>query len=371
MSLKAKKIRIGVFLGVTLGGLLWLVWMLGAQDMFAQKIQAETQFDESVSGLSIGSSVRYRGLLVGQVRKLQRAPDGKQIQVLMEIDVASLGFPNAEAARAFLTEQIKPDEKGRRLMASQTFNSVATGVRSLQLDIGDNVAVDFVSKDPTVVSIPSGRSMMQQFGDIADEILQDLKRVRFAEIGKNLNSAVVRIDGLLADERIGKVLDNAVATSANLKSLSARFDTAFSAEKLAQVAKTLDNLDKASADLASVSADLKKLMADPATKQALIDTQSLPARILEVVNQADTLINDMDEQITQANLGPLSREIKGAAGKIGSMAGAVEQTASGLGESRAAVLRTAGELDRTLQELRQLLNRVNDAAEPPAKKKEP
>lgn len=368
MSLKAKKIRIGVFMGVTLGGLLWLVWMLGAQDMFAQKIQAVTQFDESVSGLSIGSSVRYRGLLVGQVRKLQRAPDGKQIQVMMEIDVASLGFPNAEAARIFLREQIKSDVKGRRLLASQTFNSVATGVRSVQLDIGDNVAVEFISKDPDVISIPSGRSMMQQFGDIADEILQDLRKVRFAEIGKNLNSAVVKIDGLLADERIGKVLDNAVASSANLKALSGRLDASFSAEKLAQLGKTLDNLDKMSADLVSVSADLKKLMADPATKQAFVDTQALPARFLEVINQADTLINDLDEQVTQVNLGQLSREIKGAAGKVGSMAGAVEQTASGLGESRAAVLRTAGELDRTLQELRQLLNRINDAAETPAKK---
>jgi ABC-type transporter Mla subunit MlaD len=370
MSMKAKKIRIGVFLGVTLGGLLWLVWMLGAQDMFAQKIQAVTQFDESVSGLSIGSSVRYRGLLCGQVRKLQRAPDGKQIQVLMEIDVASLGFPNAETARAFLNTQLRPDEKGRRLLASQTFNSVATGVRSVQLDMGDNIAVDFVSKDPKVISIPSGRSMMQQFGDIADEILQDLRKVRFAEIGKNLNSAVVKIDGLLADERIGKVLDNAVATSANLKTLSSRFETTFSPEKLAQVGKTLDHFDKAAADLASVAADLKKLMDDPATKQALTDTQSLPARILEVVERADKLIGGLDTQVANANLGQLSTELKGAATKVGSMAGAVEQTASGLGESRAAVLRTAGELDRTLQELRQLLNRINDAAELPGKKKE-
>jgi ABC-type transporter Mla subunit MlaD len=43
-------------------------------------------FDWSVSGLSPGGEVMYNGVLVGTVRSISIAPDGRLVQVLMEVD---------------------------------------------------------------------------------------------------------------------------------------------------------------------------------------------------------------------------------------------------------------------------------------------
>ncbi len=86
MSLEASKFRLGLFF--SLGTILFLVVMIWLTGWFRN---ADTRlyvcyFSESVQGLESGSQVRYRGVPVGTVKSVSVAPDGRLVEVVMEID---------------------------------------------------------------------------------------------------------------------------------------------------------------------------------------------------------------------------------------------------------------------------------------------
>src|SRR5258706_15476026 len=70
MSAQANFFKIGIFvIGATIA-LVFLLVMLGAGKLFQSKIVMETYFNESVQGLELGSKVKYRGVIVGEVRSI-------------------------------------------------------------------------------------------------------------------------------------------------------------------------------------------------------------------------------------------------------------------------------------------------------------
>src|SRR5215468_3679253 len=70
MSAKANFFKIGLFtIGATLA-LVFLLVLLGAGKLFQSKIVMETYFNESVQGLEVGSKVKYRGVIVGEVKSI-------------------------------------------------------------------------------------------------------------------------------------------------------------------------------------------------------------------------------------------------------------------------------------------------------------
>lgn len=74
-------VTIGVFLAAA--AILW--W--GASKYFQKGEPYVTYFDESVQGLQVDSSVKYRGVDVGRVEQIRVAPDNKLIAVIMKIEL--------------------------------------------------------------------------------------------------------------------------------------------------------------------------------------------------------------------------------------------------------------------------------------------
>src|SRR3954469_14541847 len=87
METKANYVAVGVFvMALVLGLVIALLWLTGAQ--YAQEYAYyQTFFSGSVSGLGNGTSVRYNGIEVGRVAKLNFDPDDpKRVKVVMQID---------------------------------------------------------------------------------------------------------------------------------------------------------------------------------------------------------------------------------------------------------------------------------------------
>jgi phospholipid/cholesterol/gamma-HCH transport system substrate-binding protein len=74
-------VTVGILLGA--GAILW--W--GASKYFQKGSPYVTYFDESVQGLQVDSSVKYRGVDVGRVEQIRVAPDNKLIAVIMKIQL--------------------------------------------------------------------------------------------------------------------------------------------------------------------------------------------------------------------------------------------------------------------------------------------
>ena len=86
MTTRAQKVRLGVFMILALVLLLGTVGTLAGLKLWNRKDRYYVQFQESVSGLDNGSTVKMKGVPVGQVEKISIGADPpSDINVLIEI----------------------------------------------------------------------------------------------------------------------------------------------------------------------------------------------------------------------------------------------------------------------------------------------
>src|ERR1043166_1762718 len=90
MSLHATHFRLGLFVlaGVLLG--VGSIVVRGAGTVLRKKVMAETYLDESVQGLDVGAPVKFRGVHVGQLEKIDFAglhylPQGRENRIRLVI----------------------------------------------------------------------------------------------------------------------------------------------------------------------------------------------------------------------------------------------------------------------------------------------
>ena len=88
MVREADKFKIGLFVIVSIAIFAALVIWLGASKYLKPYNYYVTYFDESISGLDIGSPVSFRGVPVGAVSEVRIAPDGTLLEIRLKIDVA-------------------------------------------------------------------------------------------------------------------------------------------------------------------------------------------------------------------------------------------------------------------------------------------
>src|SRR3984893_19232206 len=70
MSAQANFFKLGLFvIGATVV-LVLLLLILGSGRWFQSKVAIETYLNESAQGLEVGSKVKYRGVVVGEVTKI-------------------------------------------------------------------------------------------------------------------------------------------------------------------------------------------------------------------------------------------------------------------------------------------------------------
>ncbi|MBU1741647.1 MAG: MCE family protein, partial [Proteobacteria bacterium] len=86
MITQASKLRVGVFVlagtGLLLAALIYLAW----DAYFKPYRDFVTYFAENVQGLDKDSAIRYLGVKVGRVQAIQVAPDGKLVEVILNLD---------------------------------------------------------------------------------------------------------------------------------------------------------------------------------------------------------------------------------------------------------------------------------------------
>jgi paraquat-inducible protein B len=82
--------RLGLFAVVGVVVLIALVITLGVAGTHEATVTYHTYFEESVDGLDVGSPVKYRGVTIGSVSKIDIAPDQRDVDVSLAIVVSEL-----------------------------------------------------------------------------------------------------------------------------------------------------------------------------------------------------------------------------------------------------------------------------------------
>jgi ABC-type transporter Mla subunit MlaD len=191
---------IGVFALVALLLCAGVILQLGGSRWFHRSTILETYFDESVQGLDVGSKVKYRGVVLGQVTHIGFTYEKYEVEnptsnpkryVLVEAAVR----PQRVGIRQTWDEAAREKEitKGLRVrLASQGL----TGTNYLEIDYVDpatNIPLPIDWK-PDHFYVPSARSTVTQIVDAAEQTLSKVQRLDLEDTVANLNRLLASLN---------------------------------------------------------------------------------------------------------------------------------------------------------------------------------
>jgi len=177
--------KLGLF--VVASGLLGLgaVVTLGSLSLNNEAVSYTSYFDEAVTGLDLGSTVKFRGVTVGTVSAIDVAPDLRQVEVRYELRVEAinrLGLASGEGENtklnmpADLRAQLgSTGLSGMKFILIDFFDPKKHPVRKLSFPLPEN----YIPSEPSTLKSleDSVVHAVDQFPILAEEMLRVLNQV--------------------------------------------------------------------------------------------------------------------------------------------------------------------------------------------------
>jgi ABC-type transporter Mla subunit MlaD len=283
MSQRANYFKLGLFvIGAVAAGIAVLL-IIGTGRWLKPRVTMETYFNESVQGLDIGSKMKYRGVVVGEVTaisftylryELDKPMGDRKRYVLVEAQLQPR-LVGGKAANDLASPESTRMEVERGLRVRLAPQGI-TGTSYLEVDYVDPVQNPVLPIDwvPENIYIPSAPSTVSQLINSASEIMDRLRRLDIEGTLTNVNRLLTT-----TNERIGAL---------NTQQLQERTE-----RMMGKIETTLDNLnakklsDEATgliSELRQSNAQLKSVLADPAFKQIPGDTAATMQKLREFVS---------------------------------------------------------------------------------------
>ena len=304
MSQKANYFKLGLFvIGALVAGVV-VVLVIGSGRWFERKITIETYFNESVQGLDLGSKIKFKGVVIGDVTKIsftyvQYQQDLPMLQRARYVLVESQIQPRLVGGRAAagdLTEPANAKMEVERGLRIRLTPQGITGTSYLELDYVDPPPAPLpISWTPGNVYIPSSPSTDAQFVNAASEILDRLHKLDVEGTVANINKLLVTandrigaIDAKGLSDRTSKALERATITLDKATGTFEKVDVT-----IGKVDTTLAGIDAKKltdegqallSELRQTNADLRKLIANPSIQKLPEDASAAMAKVKELVS---------------------------------------------------------------------------------------
>ena len=193
--------RVGLFSFITIICFLGVLFIGGTFKFYQSHHFIETYFDESVKGLSVGQSVKYRGVKIGTITN---------------IDFVSNVYPQDDITKSFIVHPYvyvkmsiyfpsfdqQKDKPFKKVIAELVNNGLRisispegiTGGASLELDFinpklsADNkIKINWIPNSPY---IPSNKSTLAQLGDLFSVIHDAAKKLDTEQISNSITNSL-------------------------------------------------------------------------------------------------------------------------------------------------------------------------------------
>jgi hypothetical protein len=232
LSQKANYFKLGLFvIGALISGVVVLL-VIGSGRWFERKITIETYFNESVQGLDLGSKIKFKGVVIGEVTKIsftyvvyqQDLPTLQRARYVLVESQIQPRLVGGRAAAGDLTDPANAKMEVERGLRIRLTPQGITGTSYLELDYVDPPPPPLpVAWTPNNVYIPSAPSTVAQFVNAASEIIDRLHKLDIEGTLANLNKLMLTTNDRLAaidtkglSDRATKTLDRVDQTLANL-----------------------------------------------------------------------------------------------------------------------------------------------------------
>lgn len=310
MDAKPHYFKIGIFVLIAVVLIVVAVVIFGAGLLAQNELYFESYFAESITGLSVGSPLEFRGVRVGHVREIGfvgnvydlEKIDGvvsryaPYVRVVTAVPRAKMPDFAAGQVEKILRQMI---ERGARVRVT---SNILTGQAYLEMNYLDpnRFPVEEVPWKPKYVRIPSAPGELTTIKDSIDNILHQMQEID--------------VQGLtLAFQKVLASLDRAI-NDANLKAVSEEA-RALLRESRAKVAAL--EMEEISADALALLASLNQAVTDanlPQVSRQMQDVltrmdQKLVALNVKKINaDVDRLLDSLNQAVADANVPALSEE---------------------------------------------------------------
>ena len=260
-----------------------MLLVIGSGRWFKARTTIETYFNESVQGLDIGSKMKYRGVVIGEVSRIsftyveyeQNKPMSQRKRyVLVEAQIETR-LVGGKAANDIASPESSKMEVERGLRVHLAPQGI-TGTSYLELDYVEPPDAPVLPIDwkPDNIYIPSTPSTVSTFVSAASDILDRLRKL-------DIEGTVANVNKLLATttERVSS-LDTAAITQRTERTLS-KIDATLDAIHSKKISDEAVGL---LAELRQTNGELKTFLANPALARLPADTSATLASVRELVS---------------------------------------------------------------------------------------
>ena len=288
--------------------LIGTVLVLGVGTFFEESELFETYVDQSVQGLEEGSVVKFRGVKIGAVEKIdftrsiyERYEEPSEKKPYVRIIVALM--PGVfESWSGSLDESIER-EVGRGLRA-RLANVGLTGSAYLEMDYlnpATNPPLE-ISWEPNNYYIPSAQGSFTRIINAAEDVFVKIQNIDFESMSENLNSLVVIAKDKLEQTEIRELVGNVNMLATELQDTND------------QIQQALTDLEvkKVSQEAQTALREVTNLIQSPRVENILARLELTLRRVDELVlaNQGGLTETMANLQEISDNLRDLSEEAK-------------------------------------------------------------
>lgn len=287
------KFFVGIFLVVGFAiAVIGIIW-LGMSHYLEKGLLYTAFFDESVQGLENDSPVKYRGVSVGRVTRIDVAPDATLIQVILKIE-----------------KELRLEED----MVAQLKSIGITGIMFIEIsrkspDEPDlSPPLTFPVKYPVLSTKPSG---IKRFIEGVNEVLDRLKVLDLTVVSQKINLTLDQIRQTVEDARIGEISKEIRSTFERLEKIldASKWHQLIAAIQKASLSfdafsinadKTVSNFNKTLAGFNKTIAKVNKILQDneKGIHQAVLDVDRVLKRANGLFKDGSGLIRNTDERIS-------------------------------------------------------------------------
>lgn len=279
-------------------------------DVIDNAVKLTVEFDESVSGLSAGSPVQYRGLRVGVVSAIgafiQDTPGGQtvKLRVTISIDPQSMGLQKdvrqAETL-AFLAGAVR-DGLRAQLAAKSIFSNTLVVDLVDAPDAPEATLGIFNGEFPV---LPSIQSDLPDVTATAEGLLQRVNDLPVEEVMEQAISLMASIEAVAAAEGTRTAPDAILALIEDARGLIGSEATQAIPQELrdtvGELRSTIAGLTKVTEDLQTADAVGQLVAALNAAEVAAEDFSGLSAELSEAGSDVPALIDDLRALTAKAN----------------------------------------------------------------------
>ena len=264
MVKKKNYFMVGLFVLIGLAsGVVIIVWLSASQYLQKGKIYA-TYFDESVQGLQIDSSVKYRGVDIGIVDKIRVAPDYRLIEVIMKINYAgNLDNTIAKLKTVGITGIVYVELDHRK-----------TG------DIANSPKITFTPEYPV---IPSNSSDVKQIFSGIDSVIEQINQIDFKGISDQLKITIKSINTFVNGDEMKRIIKNLDTMAISLDSATDKVNKIVSDGRFDDILNdTRESIKEAKAVIKKLKVEVNALNLGETSEKAnrLIDNTSRKIKLI-------------------------------------------------------------------------------------------